>query len=307
LNNSLRYDCTVIIPAYFPDDKILDNINSIPQEVKIIIVDNSYDHSLLAKIKKISNCEYYNIGDVGLGKTFNFALQKVKTKFMLLTQPDVVLRKKCLENLIVGINKYEGAGIVVPIVYDLGHYSKYDFYDLKYSKLNKTFNQKNLKNKKNIFPAGDFCVDAVNATTMLIRTDAIKKIGGWDNNIYVYHEDIDICLRMYLNNYYIVKIFDAVVDHQGWSSHFLEIKNTMNLTRVWHFTWSSIYFNFKFCNKVYASIFFLKVLIKAICKFLVYGIFYNKEKFKINIIRLSACFAFFFKRGSYFRIRHNIK
>lgn len=301
-----KYDCTVILPTYFPGDEILDNINSIPKQVKIIIVDNSFDNRLLNKIKNFSNCEYYNIGDVGLGKTFNFALQKVKTKFILLTQPDVILRNNCLINLINGINKYEKAGIAVPVVFDLGKYSEYDFYDLKYSRSKKTFNQKLIKNKINIVPSGDFCVDAVNATTMLIKTNLIKKIGGWDDNIYVYLEDIDICLRMYLNGYNIVKIANAFVDHKGWSSHFAEIKDTMNLTRIWHFTWSSIYFNFKFCNKNHALFFFLKLFLKSLFKGFLYGIIFNKNKFIVNKTKISACISIILNKGSYFRIKHKV-
>ena len=114
--------------------------------------------------------------------------------------------------------------MVAPIVFDNKIYSKYDFYDLKYSKKNKTFLDKKIK-KNSILPSGDFCVDAVNATTMLIRVEALKRINGWDNNYYVYLEDIDICLRLKLNNYSIIKIADAKVDHLGWSSHFAEIKD----------------------------------------------------------------------------------
>ena len=83
----------------------------------------------------------------------------------------------------------------------------------------------NIQNKKKNFcikrkkqasqlPSGDFCVDAVNATTMLIKVDALNKIGGWDNNIYVYLEDIDICLRLTLNGFNIIKISNAIVDHK---------------------------------------------------------------------------------------------
>lgn len=170
--------CTVVLPTFFPGDEIFQNINSIPSELSILIIDNSYNENLKKKLKKYSNCSYFNIGDVGLGKTFNFALEKVKTPYMLLTQPDVILRTNCIENLILGFSKYDNAGMVVPIVYDNFNYSKYDFYDLKYSKQKKEFLYKKKKKYITTIPSGDFCVDAVNATTMLIKVDAIKKIGG---------------------------------------------------------------------------------------------------------------------------------
>lgn len=297
--------CTVVLPTFFPGDEIFKNLESIPINLKVIIVDNSYDLSLKDKISKYKNCDYFNIGDVGLGKTFNFALSKIKTPYVLLTQPDVELRKNCIENLLKGFEKYKDAGMVVPIVYDKKVYSKYDFYDLKYSKNERKFNYKKNKVISKV-PSGDFCVDAVNATTMLISVEALKKIDGWDDNYYVYLEDIDICLRLTLNNYSIIKIFDAEVDHLGWSSHFSEIKDTMNVSRIWHFTWSSLYFENKFGRK--STIFkkLLKVILISIIKIFLNLIIFRFKKVNQNLIKLSACYSFIFNLGSYFRVRHKV-
>ena len=303
--NNISNLCTVVLPTFFPGNEIFENLKSIPNNLKILIIDNSYTQTLKEKITKYKNCEYFNIGDVGLGKTFNFALSKINTPYILLTQPDVILRKNCIENLIKGIEKYKNAGMVVPIVFDNKIYSKYDFYDLKYSKKKKVFLNK--KNKINsILPSGDFCVDAVNATTMLIRVEALKKIDGWDNNYYVYLEDIDICLRLKLNNYSIIKIAEAKVDHLGWSSHFTEIKDTMNVSRIWHFTWSSLYFENKYCRKSVVLKKLFRIILFSILKLVLNLIIFRFKKVSQNIIKLSACFAFILKRGSYFRVRHKV-
>ncbi len=297
--------CTVVLPTFFPGDEIFQNLESIPSDLKILIIDNSYNQSLKKKISNYKNCEYYNIGDVGLGKTFNFALSKIYTPYILLTQPDVILRKDCIQNLIYALDKYRNAGMVVPIVFDNKIYSKYDFYDLKYSKKNKTFLDKKIK-KNSILPSGDFCVDAVNATTMLIRVEALKRINGWDNNYYVYLEDIDICLRLKLNNYSIIKIADAKVDHLGWSSHFAEIKDTMNVSRIWHFTWSSLYFENKFCRKSIVLKKLFKIIFYSTLKLILNFIIFRFDKVNQNVTKLSACLAFILNRGSYFRIKHKV-
>lgn len=299
-------DCTVVLPTFFPGNEIFNNLDSIPSNFEILIIDNSYNDSLKDKIKSYKNCKYYNIGDVGLGKTFNFALEKINTEFMFLTQPDVVLKKNCIENLIRGMRRYPEAGICAPVVFDNGVYSKYDFYDLRYDRKLKEFNYEKIKNKIYTFPSGDYCVDAINATSMLIRREAINKINGWDNNIYVYLEDIDISLRMNLENYRIIKIFDSVVDHMGWSSHFATIKNTMNISRIWHFTWSSLYFKSKFSTRMelYKSIFL--ILFLCLIKNTLHILTFNLKKFKINNIKISACLSIIFNKGSYFRVRHKV-
>ena len=305
-DNQMSEKCTIVLPTFFPGEQIVKCIETIPKIFKIVIIDNSYDDRLIKFIKKYNNIEYHNIGDVGLGKTFNYALSIIKTELIFLTQPDVTLRNNCLEDLINSTLLYPSAGILAPIVFDNGIYSKYDFYDLKYDKINKVFNNKKFKNGISIVPSGDYSVDAINATSMLLNTNLMKTIGGWDNNIYVYLEDIDISLRLKLNGNEIIKVRSAEVDHKGFSSHFLEIKDTMNLSRVWHFTWSSIYFKKKFCNQYVFILSVAKVIFVALAKNIFHLFFFNKKKFTINNIKISACISHILNKGSYFRSKHQV-
>jgi len=298
--------CTVVLPTFFPGEQIINCIEAIPKIFKILIIDNSYDNRLIKFIKNYKNIEYHNIGDVGLGKTFNYALSIIKTELIFLTQPDVILRKNCLENLINSVELYPLAGILAPVVFDNGIYSKYDFYDLKYDKINKIFNNKKFKDGINILPSGDYSVDAINATSMLLKTNLMKKIGGWDDNIYVYLEDIDISLRLKLNGNEIIKVRNSEVDHKGFSSHFLEIKETMNLSRIWHFTWSSIYFQKKFGKKHIYILNLAKVIFFSVTKNIFHLFFFNKRKLNINNIKISACISHILNKGSYFRSKHKV-
>ena len=305
-DNQMSEKCTVVLPTFFPGEQIVKCIETVPKIFKIVIIDNSYDDRLIKFIKKYDNIEYHNIGDVGLGKTFNYALSIIKTELIFLTQPDVTLRNNCLENLVNSTLLYPSAGILAPIVFDNGIYSKYDFYDLKYNKINKVFNNKKFKAGIKVVPFGDYSVDAINATSMLLNTNLMKTIGGWDNNIYVYLEDIDISLRLKLNGNEIIKIRNAEVDHKGFSSHFLEIKATMNLSRIWHFTWSSIYFKKKFCKQYVFILSIAKVIFVAMVKNIFHLFFFNKKKFIINNIKISACVSHILNKGSYFRSKHQV-
>ena len=35
--------CTVVLPTFFPNEEIFKNLESIPNNLRVIIVDNSYD------------------------------------------------------------------------------------------------------------------------------------------------------------------------------------------------------------------------------------------------------------------------
>ena len=66
-------DCTVILPTFFPPDSILDNIKSIPDNIKVLIIDNSYDEKLYNKIK-VDNYDVV-VGNRSLTKKRNEGLK----------------------------------------------------------------------------------------------------------------------------------------------------------------------------------------------------------------------------------------
>jgi GT2 family glycosyltransferase len=55
---------------------------------------------------------------------------------------------------------------------------------------------------------------------MLIKKDVIEKNRkGWDENIYTYHEDIDLCFRFRLAGFQIIKVSESIAYHVGFASH----------------------------------------------------------------------------------------
>ena len=41
--NQISEFCTVILPTFFPGDEIFSNLESIPSDFKILVVDNIYN------------------------------------------------------------------------------------------------------------------------------------------------------------------------------------------------------------------------------------------------------------------------
>ena len=68
-------------------------------------------------------------------------------------------------------------GFFSPLLFEKKKYSQYDYLDLSLSKLG-TLENKRRPKKVSMFPSGDICVEAVNATAMLIKKSIIKKVAG---------------------------------------------------------------------------------------------------------------------------------
>ena len=210
---------TIIIPTFYPGKIIKKCLESLPLTSEIIIIDNGDDLELekIIKLQK-RKIKHYKVGDVGLPKSFNIALAKSKNENILITQPDVYFEKNSIINLVKAQKKYTKVGIISPLLFEKKKYSQYDYLDLSLSKLGMLENKRRPK-KISVFPSGDICVEAVNATAMLIKKSIIRKINGWDENIYTYHEDIDLCLRLRKKGYSIMKIKNSIAHHVGFGSN----------------------------------------------------------------------------------------
>lgn len=291
---------SIIIPTFYPGNIIIKCLSSLPKYSEIIIVDNGMD-SELEKIIKLTklNIKHYKIGDVGLSKSFNFGVSKAKYDNILITQPDVQFEKNSILKLIKAQEKYPKAGIIAPLLFEKKKYSLYDHLHLKLDKNGKLIDKKTINTDLKI-PSGDICVEAVNATTMLLKKKIIKKIKGWDENIYTYHEDIDLCLRLRKKKFQIIKTPSSIVHHVGFGSHSKKNKDKLNKSRNWHYCWTSLYFKQKHGSNFRFTIFFLKNIVKYLLKTLINIVIFRKKNTIQNFMRLRACINYLLiKKASY--------
>lgn len=286
-------DVTVIIPTYYPGVIIKNLFQSLPKVREIIILDNGSDVNLKSLITSEYNfINYINVGDIGLGKTFNYGLGISKSENIFITQPDVIIEKNCLENILQKQKKYTNAAILSPLVFEKEKYAFYDAPLLKLDKSNFLINCK-IKNTINKIPDGDLSVEAVTSTAILLKKNIIKELNGWDNFYYTYLEDIDLSARVRIAGYEIIKVKKSLVQHQPFSSHSNDKHDYINNKRILNFMRSSIYFQKKFSNKINFKKFFIKNFLKYFCKLLINILLLRIKKVKINYIKLKQFFSLY--------------
>ena len=302
--------CTVFIVTYYSNEKIRYCLDSIDSKYKIIVFDNSGQTTNKILIENAySNVNYIvSKKNIGIPRAYNFGLNIIQTDYMFTTQPDVVLRGGCIDNLLNAALSYPLAGILSPTTYH-GDKNEYildgDHKALKIDKINKKiiFDNKNM-NKKiyNKIPEGDFCVEGVTGTAMLIKKAFLKKIGGWDKNIFSYWEDMDICARMRMNNFQVIKVRDAELDHSPFSSHNQELSDSVNYFRNWHYTWSSYYIRIKYRNYITTLIYVSKVFISHLLKIFFYY-FLSRRRYLTSHAKLYGLIISILGKPSYFRVK----
>ena len=274
-------DITIGIVTFKSESVIFDCLKSVKKIKKIIIFDNSNDKSLKTKIKK----KYPKIKfilskkNLGFGVGNNKILNLVKTKFFFLLSPDTILYKNCETQLLKKINKLNSFSVLAPFAKE----NNYGFFD-----------QKN-KNSKNLF----FEVDYVKGFSMLFDSKKLKKYKGFDENIFLYLEEIDLCKRLRDNNEKIFIHKKAKIKHLGASSS--NIGFEYEKCRNWHWMWSKVYFDKKHKGiPITLFKYFLEIL-NIFIKLIFYLFVFNKKKIILSSLRLSGILNCLVGNSSWYR------
>ena len=198
--------------------------------------------------------------NLGYGAGNNLGLSKVLTNYALIVNPDVTLENDTIDNFFLTINSVKNFGIIAPI-------SKDEIYT--------NFSIDNDKNLKE--------VESVKGFAMFLNMNNLKEIKFFDENFFLYFEEIDLCKRIRKNDIKIYIDPSIKVNHLGGTSHNSEINKTMELSRNWHWMWSSFYYHKKHYGYINALLKMSPKLISSLIKFIFYLLIF--QKFKSDIYK----------------------
>ena len=274
-------DLTVIIVTYKTNEEILFNcINSIKKEIKIINVENSNDDSHKKKIEnKDDNVKVILSGkNLGYGSANNLGLKNVKTRYVLISNPDVEYNKDFFDKIIFYLKGDIDFSIIGPSYNDEAIHKSYGSLDgtIIQNKFDKFF----LKE-----------VGYVIGCSMLLDTKNIKTDTYFDENFFLYFEEADLCRRVKMSGGNVFNSSRLLLTHLGNQSSTstnpkYEIESEM--IRSWHWMWSTFYYHKKYKGFLVAFFIVLPKLISAIFKIFIYKILRNREKREIYFHRYSG-------------------
>ena len=288
-----RQNLSVLIVSFFSNDVIHNCIQSIPKDLKIIVVDNSGS----IEFKKHIEEKYKNVScllspeNIGMGPGNNLGLKYASTDYVLILNPDVFLEKNSIDELIAASKKIDKFGIIAPIVKSPTN--------LNYKLFEKNNPTKNISNP--------FKVKSVDGFAMLLnlkelnQINIFKNFNFFDENIFLFLENDDLCKRLVDSNQNIYVVPKSKVNHLGASGVSKKFSYQIELSRNWHWIWSKFYYNKKHRGYLIALIDGFPIFLSAILKFLFYSIIRNKKKKEIYLHRLLGYFNAAAGRKSYYR------
>ena len=231
----MKISIDIIIVNWNSGDFISECLDSIPGALneifklnRVVVVDNNSRDGSLFKINKnnVPLVIIQNKKNLGFGKACNQGAKNSKADYLLFLNPDTRLFHNSLNVPLMFMENRENIkiGILgIKLVNEKGrtnrNCARFPTPYLMISRslgLNKIF--------PNIFQShymlewehnDSRVVDQVMGSYYLIRRGIFNKLNGYDENFFVYYEDLDLALRTKELGFYSYYFTDAKVFHQG--------------------------------------------------------------------------------------------
>ena len=261
-------------------DACLNKINFSNYEV-IVIDNNSND-----KTTEIVSQKYplvtliKNKKNYGYGRANNIGLRATTTPYALILNPDAFIFEEDLEKLIAMMDQNSEIAIGAPLLLNSYPLSE-----------NNRLEQIKIVNNNLIKDFGDFkAVKYIIGACEILRMDFFQKIGFFDEKIFLYYEDDEICHRTILNNKICAICVDALAYHIGQGSSGTNLRGIYR--RFWHRALSKFYWKEKqkgFFNAYFSAI---KLSFSFFGQAIFYGINYDSKKFSQNLGSLNGTLSY---------------
>ena len=211
-----------------PVEKCLKSIETHPPEspFEVLIIDNASTDGTPDMIAgRFPSVRLIRNGDnVGYSRGVNQGIRSSQGRHLLILNPDIVVGEKSIDRLFEFLERTPDAGIAASkLVYPDGRLqpSCRRFYNFTVLLLRRTFLGKLFPNarllREHLMMDYDHesarRVDWVIGACMLVRREALERVGSMDERFFLYFEDIDWCHRMGKHGWAVYYVPDSVMVH----------------------------------------------------------------------------------------------
>jgi len=207
-------DLSVVIVNYNTMDHIRKCLSTLPGteddlEYEVFIVDNDSSDGSEEYLKEVAGREGYHVifnkQNVGFAKANNQVMKSVSSRYVMLLNPDTEMTGGGMEAAVEFMDKNTNVGIMGPAIFSPeGRELKvcrknskmtYDYFDWmpilnKFPVVSRNYRDSELDYNK----VSD--VDFIQGACMVIRKEALNKVGLLDERFFMYSEEEDLCRRM---------------------------------------------------------------------------------------------------------------
>jgi GT2 family glycosyltransferase len=244
--------CSVIIVSYNSGDYIPACLNSVQEALKgidseIIVLDNGSPEPLTDEHKKAFPAVLWlnSEKNLGFGRGCNMAAKKATKQILFFINPDTVVAESIFRKTLEYMSSKPDAGIVgCKILNGDGslQWACRRTFPSPLAAVFKTVGLAALFPKNRFFasynmtyldPDIETKVDAVSGSFFGVRRDIYQQVNGFDEDYFMYGEDLDICLRIKklgYNNYYFPGT--SILHFKGQSSRTRRVRSYIDFYKA---------------------------------------------------------------------------
>lgn len=206
-------DVTVSIVTYNSKDEIDILMQSLQacsyfEKMTIYVIDNASSDGTAKYIKEIYPWVRVieSKENLGFGRGHNLAIKNVKSKYHIIVNPDIYIPNTTIEDAINYIDANNDIAVVTPFVMNVDGTQQFlpkknpsmkymigGMFENKFAFCKRLRDEYTLKNEVITSPIDvEFCSGAF----MITRTEALHKVGGFDEIYFLHFEDADLTRKL---------------------------------------------------------------------------------------------------------------
>ena len=235
---------------------------------EIIIVDNASVDGSVEDIKnKFPNVTLIaNNENIGFGKANNQGLEIARGEYILLLNPDTIVKEDTFKNLIEFMQSNPNAGMVTCKVLNPdgtlqlacrrsfpGPWTSFT----KVTGLSRLFPKSKLFARYNLTYLDENEineVDAISGSFMMLKKEVYQKVGGFDSRFFMYGEDLDLCYRVQSEGYKVYYVpTTEIIHYKGESTKRSNLDETKIFYEAMHL----------FVEKHFSSSFLVELILRS--------------------------------------------
>ena len=269
----MNKELTIVFISYQSQHLLNRILKQLHKKFKIIIIENSLDINIKKKLEK--NYKGVKViipeSNLGLAKSYKLGIDKSKTKFVFLNNPDIEITNKSIENLLTCAKKIRKFGIISPIYKNEKIFKKFGIQEVDW--VDNNFLIKNNKINRNLF----------------------------DENYFLYFETVDFAtnLKKLGRKIYVAK--KIKFHHFGSSSLSNKYTNLVRKTRSFHYNWGKFYYYKKNYNYFYGIKKIYPNFIKSIKKSIIFFLTLDFNNLKLSLLEILGILTAVSGLGSFYR------
>lgn len=241
-------DLSVIIVCYKGWDRLikcldaLDSFQGNKFSTEVIVVDNRSDDEMIIKIeRRFPKFKFiYNKLNGGFANGCNLGTRNAAGEYVLFLNPDTVTSENEVEKLLnVARNNKEFGILSCRQVNEKGKES------IAYGTFPSLFNLTGLQRAlfrsrmpDPVYRSQDIsCPDWVSGSVFLMRLEIFRTVSGFDDDYWMYFEDVDLCRRVRYTGHEIAFCRNITIEHNHGGSSRINLKitsltkNEVNISR----------------------------------------------------------------------------